>query len=290
MMRLRVAGNVEVVAADPDDHVILDHDRGGRGVVEVVHVADLLPPALLPILEIQRDEVAVGRLEIQPVLVYRNAAVPEVVSACRRPLVVPELAPGTRVHGPDVIRDREVEDAVDLQRRALDGAKSRTGRGDAEHPRQTQLVNVGVVDRRERAEAASRIIAVEGRPAVGARFEKLRRVQPALSGQPDGRRQDTRKEDGEKLEAPAVACRAMAGATRFGEASPKRAESWRAEAREACSWLASRSSFADRAARLRQGWKLEAGSGKLHFSVSRYATTSCIALSVSLSSSSTCAA
>ena len=250
-MRLRVAGNVEVVAADADDHVILDDDGGGGRVVEVVHVADLLPPSLLSVLEVQRDEVAVGRLEVQPVLVHRHAAVPEMISARGRPLVVPQLASRTRIDRPHVIGNGEVQDAVDLQRRALDRAKSRTARRDPVHPGEAQLVDVGVGDRRERAEAAPRIVAVERRPAVGAGFEQLRRVEPALAEDRDGGAEDTRDNRGGKLEAGPGSLLREAG-------------SWQLEA---------------------GSWKLAAGS--FHFSASRYATTSCIALSVSRSSSST---
>ena len=141
-MRLDITWNVEVVAAHADDQAILDHHwRGGR-VIEVVHVADRFSPALVSILEIQRNQIAVRRFEVQPALVHGGAAISEMVAAGGLPAIVPDLPPRSRVDRPDVVGNGEVQDAVDLQRRALDRPKRRTGGRDAEHPGQTQLVNV----------------------------------------------------------------------------------------------------------------------------------------------------
>ena len=67
IVRVEVAGNVEVVAADAGDHVVLDDDRRDRAVVELIEIADRLVPALRAVLDVERHEIAVGRLEVQPV-------------------------------------------------------------------------------------------------------------------------------------------------------------------------------------------------------------------------------
>ena len=120
IVRLEVAGHVEVVAADAGDDVVLDDHRRHRAVVELVEIADLLAPALLAVLDVQRHEMAVGRLEVQRVAEHRDAAVADVDAALRLPGVVPQLAAGARVERPHVIGRGEVDHAVDLQRRALD--------------------------------------------------------------------------------------------------------------------------------------------------------------------------
>ncbi len=156
VVRLDVAGDVEVVAADADDQVVLDDRRGGRRVVEAVDVADLLAPALLAVLQVQRDEVAVGRLEVQPVLVdgarrgcpddcrpssATGSARSRVRSARRRP----RRDPGRVKYSTPLISSGVlliVAPAVPV--------------GDPVHPGEAQLLDVGVGDLRERAEAPAR--------------------------------------------------------------------------------------------------------------------------------------
>src|SRR3954468_9703086 len=106
-MRLDVAGNVQVVSADPDDDVIADDDRGRGRVVVLIEIADLLPPALLPSLHLERHQVAIRCDDIQRVAENAYAAVADVVAALALPLEVPDLAPRPRVDRPDVIRHRD---------------------------------------------------------------------------------------------------------------------------------------------------------------------------------------
>ena len=177
---LDVAGDVEIVAADADDHVILDHRRRGRRVVETIDVADLLLPALGAVLHVERDQVAIRRLEVQPVLVDRHAPVAQMIAARRLPLVVPELTARPRVHRPDVIGNGEIQHAVDQQRRALDRD---AGIGGAKHPGETELMRVGRRDLRQRAEPAAGVVAVERRPAVSAGLQQLGRIEARLRRQ-----------------------------------------------------------------------------------------------------------
>ena len=71
----------------------------------------------LPVLRVERDEVVVGRLEVQVVVPHRHAAAADVRAALRLPEVVPELAAVARVDRPDVVGRGDVEHAVDLQDR-----------------------------------------------------------------------------------------------------------------------------------------------------------------------------
>ena len=180
--RLEVAGNVERVAADADDHLPADdHRRVGREIL-ALHVGDLVMPALLAGRHVERHEVVVRRQEVQPVVEDADAAVADVVAAARLPRVVPDVAAGARVDRVDVIGHREIQRAVDHQRRRLDlrraagrrrvrpfPADDRAGarRVDAIDPRQREPLHVGGVDLLERAVAAARIVAVIGRPRVG---------------------------------------------------------------------------------------------------------------------------
>ena len=63
-------------------------------------------PALFAVLQVQRDEIAVGRFEVQPVSIDADAAIADVDAAFRLPGEVPDFAPGARIHGPDVIGQR----------------------------------------------------------------------------------------------------------------------------------------------------------------------------------------
>ncbi len=118
--RVEIAGDVEVVAADADDDVILDDHRRDRPVIELIQIGDRLVPALGAVLDVQADEIVVGRFEIQPVAQDGDAAIGEMIAARRLPEVVPDLAARPRIDRPRVIRRGEVEHAVDLQRRRLD--------------------------------------------------------------------------------------------------------------------------------------------------------------------------
>ena len=187
--RLEIARDVERVAADADDHVTSDHDRRVRGKILALHARDLVVPALFSSRGLERDEVVVGREEVQPVAVHADAAVADVVAAAGLPREVPHLASRTRVDGVDVIGHREVENAVDDERRrfdargrrhagrrrvgsfaAHDGAAARQIR--AVHPCERQILHVARVDLFQRAVAASRVVAVVRRPRIDRRLSE----------------------------------------------------------------------------------------------------------------------
>ena len=138
----RYPGIVQVVAADPGDDLVLDHDRRRRGVIELVHVADLLVPLLLAALHVERDEMAVRRLEVERVAERRHAAVAEWLP----PFDVPRRSARSRgrcgPRRPRRDRGREVQDAVDHQRRRLD----RPAGGDGGTSSQAQRLDVRVGD------------------------------------------------------------------------------------------------------------------------------------------------
>src|SRR5215213_594357 len=95
-----------------------DDDRRDRAVVELVEIADLLLPALLAVLDAQRDQMAVGGLEVERITGDGDAAVADVNAPLRFPGVMPQLAPGTSVERPDVIGHGQIQHAVDLDWRA----------------------------------------------------------------------------------------------------------------------------------------------------------------------------
>ena len=82
IVRFEVAGNVEIVAADADDHVVLDDHRRDRAVVELVRdrrsacaSAPCRPSCS------SADEIAVGRFEVQRVAEHADAAIADVIAA-----------------------------------------------------------------------------------------------------------------------------------------------------------------------------------------------------------------
>src|ERR1035437_161714 len=90
--RFQVSGNIKIVATHAHDHVILDNHRRHRAVIHLIRIADLLPPALLPGGEVERNEMTVGGLKIEPVAGYSYAAISDVYPALRFPGVVPDFA------------------------------------------------------------------------------------------------------------------------------------------------------------------------------------------------------
>src|SRR6185295_454263 len=94
---------VERITADADDDVVSDHDRRGGAEVLLPDVGNFLVPAFLAGPCIERDQVAVGRLEEQVVAVDADAAIADVNAAARAPEVVPELPAGAGVDSVGVI-------------------------------------------------------------------------------------------------------------------------------------------------------------------------------------------
>src|SRR6185312_17543483 len=63
--------------------------------------------------------MVVRSLEINPALVHCDAAMANVKAGVRMVAVMPNLTAGVRVHGPDVVRNAEVKNAVHQQRRTF---------------------------------------------------------------------------------------------------------------------------------------------------------------------------
>ena len=184
--RLEIAGHVERVAADADDHLLADDDRRVGREVLALHAGDFLVPALLAGRRVEGDEIVVGRQEVQPLLVDADAAVADVIAAARFPEVVPDLTSRARIDGPHMIGRRQIQHSVDEQRRRLDGrrrpaAGSRfrpfaaddravRARVQSEHPRERQGLHVRGVDLLQRAVAAAGEVAVIRRPRIGRRL------------------------------------------------------------------------------------------------------------------------
>src|SRR4030095_8430209 len=57
---------------------------------------------------------------VEVVVPHREAAVADMRAAARLPVVVPELAAVARIHRPGVVGSGEIQDAVNLENRALD--------------------------------------------------------------------------------------------------------------------------------------------------------------------------
>src|SRR5579871_3482984 len=77
-------------------------------------------PALLAGFGVKRDQIVIRSLHIQPVPVNPDAAVADVRRATSLPEVMPDLTAVASIHGPRVVGRGHIEDAVDLQDRALD--------------------------------------------------------------------------------------------------------------------------------------------------------------------------
>ena len=179
--RLEVAGHVERVAAHAEDHVVADHDRRRGREVLALHAGDFLVPALLARRRVERDEVVVGREEIQPVAVHADAAVADVDAAPGPPEVVPQLAAGARVDRPDVVGRGEVQDAVHQQRRRLDGQAAERGHAAARRRRLRPFA----ADHRARPARCSR---GRPRPARGSSRWWCRSASACCSAGPSSRR------------------------------------------------------------------------------------------------------
>ena len=141
------------VAADPDEHVIANHDRRrGRPVRHVV--AGQLPrPALLAGGGVERDHRVVGRHHEQRVAVAWRRRGCRSRSRPRQMYCQSGLA-GARIDRVDVIRRREIQDAVHHQRHRLDDRPGRRSRRRAAQDR------AGAAGRRA---ADDRAVGVAGR-------------------------------------------------------------------------------------------------------------------------------
>src|ERR1043165_2070687 len=119
--------------------------------------------------------MGVGSFEVQPIFVHGDAALANVI-AFGSSMIMPNLMAVTGIDGPNIVRCREIENAVDDEWRGFDNAGA-----NAEGPGDGKGIDVGSVDLVERAVAAAGIVAIVGRPGIGGRFEKGGGVK-ALSG------------------------------------------------------------------------------------------------------------
>ncbi len=96
-------------------------------------------------------------------------------------IVLPDVFASARVDGEDVIGNREIQNAIDQERRGFNDriahATLRADAFDAVHPFDFEQVNVARVDLLEFAVTPSRIISVISRPGVSRRIEQLERFR-----------------------------------------------------------------------------------------------------------------
>ncbi len=122
--RLERAGQIVEVARHADDQVIAD-ERAARWSTRSPSSQSAIidVPLDLAVLRVERDQVRVRRRQEDRVLVNRRAAVADVEALVGvRIRVAPDLARRPRVDRPDVVGRRDVEHAVDQDRRGLDAA------------------------------------------------------------------------------------------------------------------------------------------------------------------------
>src|SRR5262249_22296508 len=161
------------VPADAGDDMVLDGERSHRAKVHLVEIADRLVPALFAVLQIKGDNITVGGLEVEPVAIDRHAAAAAVDAAFRLPRKVAYLAACARVDGPGVVRQAEVKNAINLNGRGLDCASESAARVHAVDPGETERTDIRIVDLVERAETATRIVAVVHWPGVRGKLHQL---------------------------------------------------------------------------------------------------------------------
>ena len=122
----------------------------------------------------------IRRHEVEPVLVHGDAARTDVETLVGRIGVVPDLMARTRIHGPHVVGNSDVQHAVHQQRRTFDGGVL-TG---LESPGEAECVDILRSDLFQGGVASAGIIAVIAGPTIGRGMQKeigihtLRRERP----------------------------------------------------------------------------------------------------------------
>src|ERR1700733_4923528 len=96
------------------------HQRSHRGPVTLLDVRNDLVPAYSSILGIERDQVRVGRSEVEPAFEHGHTAMADVITLSGGMAEVPQLVPGVRVDRPDIVWHGEVQNTIDQQRGGLD--------------------------------------------------------------------------------------------------------------------------------------------------------------------------
>ena len=156
-------------------------------------VGNDLVPALLAGLGLERDQIVVGRLHVEIVVPHPEAAIADVRSASRLPVVVPPFVPIARIERPGIVGGRDVDRAVHDERGSLDRVpaaadelagslaadnhgpptRSAWAVGQSSHPRQRQVLHCRLVDLLERAVTLPRVVAGVGGPRVRERLEEI---------------------------------------------------------------------------------------------------------------------
>src|SRR5260370_544598 len=112
IVRFDVAGYVEVVSTNAGDHMIFDYEWRYGAEIHLVEIADGRVPSFLAVFHVQRHEIAVGRLEVEPIAISRGPTASNVNAALRLPCKGPYLAARGRVDCPGGGRKGEVQNTV----------------------------------------------------------------------------------------------------------------------------------------------------------------------------------
>jgi hypothetical protein len=171
--RLQDTGEVVEVARHTDQDVVANDERRVRRPVTALRVGDDDIPLHLAGVGIERDQMRIRRRQVDRILVDRGAAMADVEPLIRRVGVAPQLPRRSGVDRPDVVGSRDVDDAVDEDRRRLE----LLGLAGLERPRQRQLTNVLWRDLRQLAVALAGKIAVVSRPIVLRRWHSVQKHQ-----------------------------------------------------------------------------------------------------------------
>ena len=180
VVRDDIAAHAEFTAGTADDHLAVDDQRHQRQVLTLLVVLNLGVPQHLAGLGVERDDVIVGRREIQFVLPQSDAAVgrmqlKEIVG--KLALVSPVLVAGLGVERDHLPRRRRDEHhaIVDDRRRLM--AFDHTGR---EGPYRREVLDVRGVDLVERAVALPVIGPAIQHPVAGFGFFEAGRRHRAV--------------------------------------------------------------------------------------------------------------
>ena len=93
-----------MIAPDPNHDVIFNNDGRNRGGVIELRIRNLNFPTFLARFRVQANEVAIRRFEIEPVFIHPDASIANRAAGIGRILIVPQLAPGAHIGGPNIVR------------------------------------------------------------------------------------------------------------------------------------------------------------------------------------------
>src|SRR5882757_2683716 len=192
---LQISGVIQGIAAYAGDDVVTHDKRRHSAEVLKLCVRDLLSPALLAVLGVQRNKIAVWCFGVNPITQHGDTALADVAAFVRRIFVMPDFPPATRINGPHVVRHGEVKHAIHFNRRRLDNRAEPGGPviGGAIHPGQRQRSHIRRVDLIQKTVPLPRIVAVVRRPTIGPRLHE-RLWGQFLPTKNDGRQQQYEQE------------------------------------------------------------------------------------------------